>query len=440
MSGLRARPTELRLLLWPVALAATGSVAVALADAGGATTLTGPTIVVPVAVAAAGLTLHVALRILGSRSDQVLVPLTLTLVAIGLVLVQRLAPGLLPFQIAWLAVGLCAFIATLALPRDLGALSRYPYSWALAGLVLLLSPLLPVIGREINGARIWVRLGIGSFQPSEAAKIALVIFFAAYLAEHRELIARARAGRFGPFPRPPLAYLAPILVMWIVAMLVLVAERDLGATLLVFGAFLALLYLATGELAYVAGGLLLLSVGGAAAVALFPHVAARIDIWQRPFADDLRFGASYQVVQGLFALAGGGLFGAGLGGGLPERIPVVWSDFVFDAFAEETGFAGVLALLSAYLLLAYRGLAIAFRAPTAFLQLLAGGLAASLAIQTLVVVAGNAALVPLTGMTLPFVAYGGSSLLANFVLLALLLRVSHASAASTATARGQPIA
>ncbi len=417
------RAVELRLLGWPVARAATGGLAVALADAGAPDP---STVAIPLAVAGTGLALHLALRLSGSRADEVLLPLALALVAIGLVLVRRLAPGLLPLQLAWLAVGAAAFAAALVVPRDLGALARYPYTWALAGLALLLSPLLPVIGREVYGTRIWVRLGIGSFQPSEAAKLALVIFFAAYLAEHRELIARAPR-RIGPLPVPPLAYLAPILVMWAVAMLVLVAERDLGATLLVFGGFLALLWLATGELAYVTAGLALLAAGGAAAVALFPHVAARVEIWQRPFADDLRFGASYQLVQGLFALAGGGLFGAGLGGGMPERIPVVWSDFVFDAFAEEAGFAGVLALLAAFLLLAHRGLAIALRAPTTFLQLLAGGLAASLALQTLVIVGGNAALLPLTGITLPFVAYGGSSLVANFVLLALLLRVSDES-------------
>jgi cell division protein FtsW (lipid II flippase) len=291
----------------------------------------------------------------------------------------------------------------------------------------LVAPLLPGIGREINGARIWVKIGLGSIEPWEAVKLVLVVFFAAYLEEYREVLAQSPR-RIGPFPVPPVPYLLPIIAMWAMAMVVMVFEKDLGATLLFFGIFLAMLFLATGEAFYTLIGLGLLLAGAFVAYHTYPHVAARVDIWIRPFAEDLRFGAGYQLVQGLFALGNGGLLGAGLGNGMPERIPVVWSDFVFDAFAEETGFAGAVALLAVYLLFVYRGMLIALRAPTTFLQLLAAGLSFIVALQTLVIVGGNARLIPLTGITLPFVAYGGSSLVTNWMLVALLMRVSEASA------------
>ena len=293
---------------------------------------------------------------------------------------------------------------------------------------------LPVIGREVNGARIWVGIpgaqpgtSLAQFEPWELVKIALVIFFAAYLDEYREVLSTPPR-RFGPIPVPPVPYLLPIVGMWLVAMLVMVFEKDLGATLLFFGIFLAMLYLATGEPFYVLIGFLLLFGGGFVAYHAFGHVAARVDVWLAPFDSDFRFDQAYQLTQGLFSLANAGILGAGLGNGMPERIPVVWSDFVFDAFTEEVGFAGALALLAFYLVFVYRGMLIALRAPTTFLQLLAAGLSFIVAFQTLVIVAGNAKLIPLTGITLPFVAYGGSSLVTNFMLAALLLRVSDITA------------
>jgi len=209
---------------------------------------------------------------------------------------------------------------------------------------------------------------------------------------------------------------------------VMILQNDLGAALLFFGIFLAMLFLATGEGFYTLIGAVMLLLGGAVASQIFGHVQARIDTWLAPFSDELRFTTGYQLVQGLFAFGNAGLFGAGLGNGMPERIPVVWSDFVFNAFTEETGFSGALALLALYLLFFYRGMLVALRAPTSFLQLLAAGLAVIVALQTLVIVAGNAKLVPLTGVTLPFVSYGGSSLVTNFMLTALLLRVSDITA------------
>lgn len=425
----RRRP-ELGLLFWVGALGVTGSVAVAAAEVAG---FRPQQLVIPVTFIVIAFALHLFLAARGIRGDQLLLPIAAALTAIGLVLVQRLASNLLVQQLSWTLIAAGAFAATILIPRDLTALSRFKWTWALLGVLLLLSPLLPVIGREVNGARIWVGLGTVTFEPWEAVKLLLVIFFAAYLEEFREVLSQTQR-RFGPIPVPPLPYFGPIVAMWAIAMVVMVFERDLGATLLFLGIFLAMLYLATGEAFYTLIGILLLLVGGYFAYHAFGHVAARVDVWLHPFAEDVRFDSGYQLVQGLFALANGGLFGAGLGNGMPDRIPVVWSDFVFDAFAEEVGFAGALALLALYLLFVYRGMLIALRAPTAFLQLLAAGLSFIVAVQTLVIVGGNARLIPLTGITLPFVAYGGSSLVTNWMLVALLIRVSDL----TARVKGTP--
>jgi cell division protein FtsW (lipid II flippase) len=417
------RGAELRLLAWMAAIALTGSVAVAAAET---TAFDRSQLAVPVVFTVVAVALHAFLVARGFRGDQLLLPMAAVLSAIGLVLVQRLASSLLAQQLTWTVIAAGAFVATLLIPRDLTALARVKWTWALLGVLLLVSPLLPVIGREVNGARIWIGLGRVSFEPWEAVKIVLVVFFAAYLEEYREVIAHPR--RLGPIPIPPVPYLLPILAMWAFAMLVVVFEKDIGAALLFLGIFLAMLYLATGEAFYTLIGIVLLLAGGVVVYHAFGHVQVRVDTWLHPFSEELRFGAGYQIVQGLFALGNGGLLGAGLGNGMPDRIPVVWSDFVFNAFAEETGFAGAVALLALYLLFVYRGMLIAFRAPTPFLQLLAGGLSFIVAFQTLVIVGGNARLIPLTGITLPFVAYGGSSLVTNWMLVALLIRVSDLTA------------
>lgn len=419
------RGTELGLLVPIAVLMALGFVAVIGAHVEKVTT---DALVVPATFVALAVVLHLFLVAAGFRGDQILLPLALGLTAIGLVLVERLAPTtLLVLQLSWTIVAAGAFVLAILVPRDLTVLSRYKYTWALLGLALLASPLLPVVGREVNGARIWVGIGdVLSFQPAEVVKVLLAIFFAAYLDEHRELIARPPR-RVGPVPIPPLPYLAPIVLMWAIAMGVMVLQKDLGATLIFFGIFLAMLYLATGTPAYSLAGLVMLVGGAWAASQVFAHVAARIATWLSPFSDELRFGSGYQMVQGLFALGNAGLLGAGLGNGMPDRIPIAWSDFVFDAFTEEVGFAGALALLALYLVLVLRGMTIALRAPTPFLQLLAAGLSFALAFQTLVIVGGNVKLIPLTGVTLPFLSYGGSSLVTNFVIVALLLRISETS-------------
>src|SRR6266850_1547360 len=354
MTLLFRRGSELRLLVWVAAIAITGFVAVAAAET---TAFDRSQVLVPVLFVTMVVLLHAFLAARGLRGDQILLPMAACLTAIGLVLVQRLASSLLANQLSWTVIAAGAFIATILIPRDLTALARFKWSWALLGVALLVSPLLPVIGREINGARIWIGLGRVTFEPWEAVKILLVIFFAGYLEEYREVIAHPH--RFGPIPIPPVPYLLPILAMWLFAMLVVVFEKDLGAALLFLGIFLAMLYLATGESFYTLIGIVLMLIGGVVVYNAFGHVQVRVDTWLKPFSEDLRFGAGYQIVQGLFALANGGLFGAGLGNGMPDRIPVVWSDFVFNAFAEETGFAGALALLALYLLFVYRGMLIA---------------------------------------------------------------------------------
>jgi len=429
LTVLLRRGDELRLLVWVTLIAITGSVAVAATEAAG---FAYSQLAIPVAFICVAVLLHVFLATRGIRGDQLLLPMAAVLTAIGLVLVQRLASSLLLQQLTWTLIAAGAFVGTILIPKDLTTLARFKWTWALLGVALLISPLLPVIGKTVNGARIWVGVGPANFEPWEAVKIMMVIFFAAYLEEYREVIARPR--RIGPIPIPPAPYLLPIIVMWAIAMVVVIFERDLGASLLFLGIFLALLYLATGEAFYTLIGAVLVVVGGFVLYHTFGHVQVRVDTWLRPFAEDLRFDAGYQIVQGLFALGNGGLFGAGLGNGMPDRIPVVWSDFVFNAFAEETGFAGAIALLALYLLFVYRGMLIAVRAPTPFLQLLAGGLSFIVAFQTLVIVGGNARLIPLTGVTLPFVAYGGSSLVTNWMLVALLIRVSDI----TARTRGTP--
>ena len=429
MSLVLRRADELRMLVWVAAIAAAGSVAVAAAETAA---FDRSQLFVPLVFVALAVALHTFLVARGIRGDQLLLPLAAGLTALGLVLVQRLASNLLAQQLQWTLIAAGAFIVTMLVPRDLTALARYKWTWVFLGVLLLVSPLLPVIGREVNGARIWIGFGRVNFEPWEAVKLLMVVFFAAYLEEYREVIAHPR--RIGPIPIPPVPYLLPILAMWGIAMAVVVLEKDIGAALLFLGIFLAMLYLATGEAFYTLIGVVLLIAGGFVVYQAFGHVQVRVDTWLRPFSDELRFGAGYQIVQGLFALANGGLLGAGLGNGMPDRIPVVWSDFVFNAFAEETGFAGAIALLALYLLFVFRGMLIALRAPTPFLQLLAAGLSFIVAFQTLVIVGGNTRLIPLTGITLPFVAYGGSSLVTNWMLVALLIRVSDV----TSRMRGTP--
>jgi cell division protein FtsW (lipid II flippase) len=383
---------------------------------------------------------HVVLAASGHRGDELLLPIAATIGGIGLVMLNRLPQGLAAMnlfglevgmagtQLTWFAIGLAAMLGIAVFFRDDGLLRHYKYTWALAGAALLVVTF--VLGSEVNGARLWLDFGPFHFQPGEAIKIVLVVFIAGYLADKRTLLSEALY-RIGPVKIPPLPYLLPMLAIFAIVMLIVVIENDLGTALLFFGIFLTMLFVATGRRSYVLVGLVLFVAGSFAAYQLVGHVRVRFDNWLDPFADPS--GAGYQTVQALYAFARGGLFGEGLGQGLPLiaghiPIPAIQTDFIFTAVAEELGLVGAFALLALAAALAARGLRIAILAHDDFSTLLAVGLTASLALQTLIIVAGNAKIIPLTGITFPFVSYGGSSLLASFVVIGLLLATSHRSA------------
>jgi len=364
---------------------------------------------------------HLAVRRLAPEADGLLLPLAAVLNGVGYVFIARLKPQLADNQATWTAVGIVAFIATLAVVRRARDLERYRYTFLLVGLGLLMLPLAPGIGLSISGARIWAHFGPISFQPGEFAKVALALFFASYLVEKRELLSMATWPRFRPV-LPDLKHLGPVLLAWGVAILVMTAETDLGSSLLLFGLFMAMLWVATGRAAYPAGGALLFGVAAYGAWTQFGHVQTRVSAWLDPWTHQATGG--YQAIQAWYAFAWGGVAGTGIGLGRPDRIPVVTSDFIFAAIGEELGLLGSVAILVAYLLIVGAGLRIATQAEHAFDKLLAAGLTALLGIQSFVILAGVTRLLPLTGVVLPFVSYGGSALVANYVLLALLIRVS----------------
>jgi peptidoglycan glycosyltransferase len=357
---------------------------------------------------------HLALRRFAPDADPILLPLAGLLNGIGYVFIARLDRHLAGLQATWTALGMAAFIVTLFVVRRASDLERYRYTFALVGLGLLLMPLLPHIGESIGGNRIWVRIGPMSFQPGEFAKIVLAVFFASYLTEREDLLQEFRGG---------VRVLGPIVLAWVFSLLVMTAERDLGSSLLFFALFIVMLWIATGRTAYLGVGAVLFAAGATFSYANFGHVRERFQIWLHPWA--LFNGKGYQLVQSLFALGSGGLTGAGIALGSPDRIPAVTTDFIFSAIGEELGLLGTTAVLVAFVLIVGSGFRIAMRAHRPFEKLLAAGLTTIIGLQTFIIVGGVTRLVPLTGITLPFVSYGGSSLLANYVLLALLLRISH---------------
>jgi cell division protein FtsW (lipid II flippase) len=375
------------------------------------------------AIAAAYLLALLLTTRLAPGADPVLYPTAVLLAGFGYAMINRLNPGLAENQFGWIMLGLGLFVITLAVIRDHRALDAYTYTIGLAGLALLLLPIAPVIGREINDARLWVAIGPITFQPSEIGKVLIVIFLASYLSARKELLASATR-RLGPVRLPEPRYLAPLLVAWLVSLAVLFAERDLGSSLLFFAIFVVMLWMATGRAVYMVLGLILFAAGAAIGYAAFAHVQDRVDIWLHALDPKLIPNQSYQLAQGQFALATGGISGTGLGLGNPGLIPLAFTDFIFAAVGEELGLFGTTALLLVFLVLVWRGLRAALSREDAFGKLLAGGLTVTLALQTFIIVAGVTRLIPLTGVTLPFVSYGGSSLVANFVILALLIRVS----------------
>ncbi|MFN0093123.1 MAG: FtsW/RodA/SpoVE family cell cycle protein [Acidimicrobiales bacterium] len=369
---------------------------------------------------------HLAVRRLAPSADGLLLPLAGLLNGLGYVMITRLNERLAGLQATWTAIGVGAFVATLVVVRRSRVLDRYRYTLGLAGVLLLVAPLVPFVGRTINGSRIWVRVGPVNFQPGEFAKIALAVFIAAYLVERRELLA-VSTSRLGPLMLPDPRALGPLLAAWALSLSVMVFERDLGSSLLFFTLFVVLLWLATERIAYLLAGLTLFAGGAYFSWRVFSHVQQRVDIWLDPWADPR--GKGYQPIEALFSLAEGGAAGVGLGLGQPNRIPAVSTDFIFAAIGEELGLVGATAVILAYVLMVGAGFRVAVRAEAPFDKLLAAGLTTLLGVQSFIIMGGVVRLLPLTGVTLPFVSYGGSSLLANYVLLALLLRISDETAA-----------
>jgi cell division protein FtsW (lipid II flippase) len=364
---------------------------------------------------------HLAVRKLAPGADGTLLPLAGLLNGIGYVFIARLDKDLAGLQAMWTAVGVLAFVGTLMVVRRTRDLERYRYTFALVGLALLMLPLVPGVGRTIKGARIWVSFGAINFQPGEFAKIVLAIFFAAYLVEKRELLGLASWPKFRPMLPDP-KHLGPVLIAWGVSLVVMTAEKDLGSSLLFFALFMVLLWVGTQRFAYLGVGTAMFAGGAYVAWMLFSHVQDRVSSWIDPWS--VASTGGFQTIQGWYGLAAGGLTGSGLGLGNPEKIPEAKNDFIFAAIGEELGLLGVTAVLLVFVLMVGSGLRIAVQAESAFDKLLAAGLTGLLGIQTFIIIAGVTRLLPLTGVTLPFVSYGGSSLLSNYILLALLLRIS----------------
>jgi cell division protein FtsW (lipid II flippase) len=356
-------------------------------------------------------------------------PLVAVLACFGLVVIYRIDEELAREQAQWFVVGLALFALTILLLRDLRVLERYRYTIAAAGLFLLFLPRVPGIGAQVNGAYLGVDLGPIAFQPAEFGKIAIIIFLAAYLRDTRQVLVQG-ARRFAGVTIPPLKHFGPLLVVWGAAMLMLVFIRDLGSSLMYFGGFLAVLYVATNRLSFVVIGMAMFAAGAWFFANTVSHVQDRVNIWLDPFNPEWVEGEGYQIAQSLFAQADGGLFGTGLGasllnspGGTP-LIPLPSTDLIYAVITNELGLVGACGLILVYMLLAERGFRTAMLATDSFSKLLAAGLTAVFALQVFVIVGGVTRVIPLTGVTLPFVSYGGSSVMANFILLALLLLVS----------------
>jgi len=371
---------------------------------------------------------HLVVRFTLPYADPYLLPLVAVLACFGLVVIYRLDEEKAREQAQWFVVGLALFALTILFLRDFRVLERYRYTVALAGLGLLLLPRVPGIGQRVNGAYLGVSLGPISFQPAEFGKLAIVVFLAAYLRDTRQVLVQG-ARRIAGVTIPPLKHFGPVLVVWGLAMLMLVFIRDLGSSVMYFGAFLALLYVATSRMSFVVIGLGMFAVGAWFFASTVSHVQDRIAIRNNPFSPDVVDREGYQIAQSLFAQADGGLFGTGFGQALLEvgdrpLLPAADTDLIYAVIVNELGLAGACGLLLVYLLFAERGAKVAMLAPDSFSKLLAIGLTAVFALQVFVIVGGVTKVIPLTGVTLPFVSYGGSSIVANFVLLALLLLVS----------------
>ncbi len=422
------RTTELGLLLLAAVITAGAYV---LASFGRASSL--PANLVPFLIIILGLLIaaHIAVRMLAPGADPLLLPLAGLLNGIGYVFVARLRPDLAGFQALWTVLGVAAFVATLFLVPKARNLERYRYILAFIGIGLLLLPLLPVLGQNINGSRLWIRLGGVTFQPGELSKIVLVVFFASYLIEKQSLLS-AGTHQVGGIWLPEFRHFGPLLLAWTFSLVIMFFERDLGSSLLFFALFIVMLWVATNRWIYLAIGGLMFGAGSFLAWQMFDHVQTRVHTWLNPW--DVADTGGYQLLQAAFAFAAGGLTGTNLAQGSPQRIPAVATDFTFAAIGEELGLLGTTAVLVAFLLMVGAGLRIALRADSPFEKLLATGLTAIIGFQSFIILGGVVRLIPLTGITLPFVSYGGSSLISNYILLALLLRVSDDQASKSAQA------
>ncbi|WP_427015910.1 FtsW/RodA/SpoVE family cell cycle protein [Pseudarthrobacter sp. P1] len=384
-------------------------------------------------LAVLSLAVHVSLRFRAKYADPVILPLVVALNGIGLAVIHRLdianddSAG--PRQWLWTTVAVVAAVLVIWFLKDHRVLRRYTYLSLMASVVLLIMPLVPGLSAgDVNGASVWIKLGPYTFQPGEIAKITLAVFFAGYLSSNRDLILLA-GKKVGPLQLPRARDLGPMIVAWLASVGVLVFQHDLGSSVLFFGLFMTTIYVATSRVSWVIIGVLLIGAGGFVAAKIFPHVAARISVWSNAFDPEVigKAGGSYQVVQGLFGMANGGLVGTGLGQGSPDIVPLANSDMIIAAIGEELGMVGLFAVVLMYVLLITRGFRAALGTRDSFGKLLAVGLSFAIALQCFVVIGGVTRLIPLTGLTTPFLAAGGSSLLANWIIVALLLLISDAA-------------
>ncbi|WP_455164079.1 FtsW/RodA/SpoVE family cell cycle protein [Slackia exigua] len=410
------RNTELLLLLLAAPLVLLLFAMVLMHDG---TALNTQTLAVPIGLFGAFVVAHAAVRFFAPNADPAILPVVFALSGIGIAFVTRLAPDLAGRQVIWLFAGIICMIVVLVVARNLDRIVQHKYVFIGIGIVLLLSPMLPVVGTEVLGSRIWLTIGPFSLQPGELAKIAIVLFLAGYLAENRELISVFTV-RVGRFRLPDAETLLPLLAMWAISFAVVALEKDLGSALVLFVLFITMLYVASGKKIYLVIGFGAAAIGAAILYMLFSHVQIRVATWLNPFADPS--GTGYQLCQTIYSLADGGLFGVGIGNGLAKNIPVVESDFIFAAIAEEAGLLGGAGVLLLYLALAIRGFATAARAKSDVSSFVAVGSTIIIVLQAFVIVGGITRLIPLTGITLPFISQGGSSLLASFIAIGLLLR------------------
>ncbi|MFW2512664.1 FtsW/RodA/SpoVE family cell cycle protein [Demequina sp. SO4-13] len=385
---------------------------------------------------------HLLLRRYAPSADPVIIPAVLAINGVGLAMIRRVDFAYAQYrgretdfgdaQLGWTVAGVLLAMTVVFVIRDHRLLRRFTYTAGVVGLVLYLLPLVPGLGVTINGARIWIDVFGRSLQPGEFAKIAMVVFFAGYLVTNRDTLALAGPRFLGlRFPRP--RDMGPLLLVWVAALMLMVYQRDLGASLLFFGIFLGMLYVATQRISWVVTGVAMFGAGAVLAGTVFPHVRARYDAWLNALDPELySSGTSEQLVRGLFGMASGGLFGTGLGEGRPDLVPYAESDFIIASIGEEMGLTGLMAILSLYLILVQRAFRTSIGVRDGFGKLVAGGLGFALALQVFIVVGGVTRVIPLTGLTTPWLAYGGSSMLANWIVVGLLLRISDQARRSAA--------